>query len=83
MTPLPVDSAHQIVGHLGAVGVGDVGLELHALAVQALGVTGQKLARGAGLATQLVDARLALAIQWFTMLVLRAVQGHDLGRGLV
>ena len=70
-------------GHLGAVSVGEVGLELGAFAVEPLGVRGDELAGLAGLAAQLVDARLALVVQGFAVFVLCLVQRDDLGCGLV
>ena len=70
--------------HLGAVGIGQVGLDLLALAVAALGVGGDEGARGLGFAPQLVDASLALRIQAHgAAFVLALVQRNDLGCGLV
>ncbi|KAB2843829.1 MAG: hypothetical protein F9K47_05670 [Burkholderiales bacterium] len=66
--------------HLGAVRIGDVGLEFLPLAVGARGMAGEKLPRPRGFLAQRVDARLALGRQdfigpWF---VLSLVQRHDL-----
>lgn len=65
-------------GHLGAVRVGDVGLEFLAFAVQSLVVTRQKLPRAGGFFAQAVNAGLAFEREILIMAlrVLGLLQGH-------
>lgn len=67
-------------GHLGAVGVGDIGLEFLALAVQSRGVGGQELARAGCFLAKGFDTGLAfgLAVRLLRCGVLALVQSHDL-----
>ena len=71
-------------GHLGAVGVGEVALELLPLGVQALGRPGDEVASGLRFALQLLDSGLALGVELgVAVFVLGLLRRDDPGRGLV